>query len=601
MTPSKVFITKALPDDGISRVIYSLGPLVKNPLATTPRIDVFTKRLLEDGALSDGKERHTFGVTELTSVKIGDVFAGNRKMPDERWEGWRDHTGFPVKETFRERRFTFDLGECRMDTVVLDVRRGRMATPQEAISAGSDHLRSTLTRIVDGEGSVYLIPAIELFVSTYAPRRADLTIDLLGMPLDKALEKYVIKHKCLEREYRIWTRVEHLDETSALLGHLCCNEISRGRAARIWNSIQRNMRVRDGRHISHPEILPFAPDTLDIVASGIVIPHGVCHEKSITYIQRIERYIPKFRVRTKLYVIRNVGEEEDSLPEPLPSPTFNMYEIPADLPVDSERDPGPHAGRKLIRSGISIDSSGSNVVRRTEKRSAEEEGRSRYESVEAPADALSAGHTSGADESRTVGRAVFVGNEALPEEEPPPPSGHFLEVVETLLEIRDSGAIASLRFVDNRGVRYPEPAFCTFGRSLIVIDGKRSFWVSLTRKSDTDKTFRPRRMVVAEIVTKPGRDPVYLLEVERKNASEQFLGLLFTLPEEPDAATMAVMLETVARHKARFSSKFWNDGEFPGTIVRKFQHRGELEKVYGKILSACHEISKNDLRNNTKF
>jgi len=554
-----VFRCNDFPDDRIKRVIFAHGPLVRNQLASVPRIEIITKRFVNDRLLGM-EEVFRVGVPDLVKIKIGTIWKGREYADGDIWRGWKELPH--IKHYDENITMSFDIKKHPPETYVYC--KSESTKNFEWLKFDNADLkqirRSTMTRLVLADGSIVMIPSMELLASAYTPRHARIVNDLLSIGYMDLLRKWIKEYECSESLVNIKTESNHYDETLLFLSLLACCKKVQSSVSKIHSSIQAFIIQReDGSRISYPVVHPYGPDSLNIIASGIWLNIEEGSDKDIFVLQRIEKFIPK----APFDIIHERDSEESlgtqSEVSPVSIPRINKDEIPDTLPVTSGSDPGPLTGRKHIRSNISVDTSGIAVRQELDKKITDAKKRTHSSKKKHPR-ILSSGHLNRSKDSQNVGQVHYIGKDEkrdfdVSREEKPPinPFGldNMVNALEMLIHKREVDSIA---YIDSNGMEHCHKRFCAYDPSYIEINGERSMWVSMTRRSDPEKIFKPRRLLIAKITLgNDAYDPLYLLEIERKNESESFWGVLFV--SENCSVDIEGIMEAVAINKGRFVSR----------------------------------------------
>ena len=587
----EVFRCSDFPNDGIVRVIFAHGPLIRNQMASVPRVEIHTRRLVDDKTLGE-EEIFRVGAPDLVKIKIGTIWKGCEHVDGDIWRGWKE---MPRIQSYIENiPMSFDLRRHPPETYVLhkntSTKKLEWLLHDYPVPAHIRH--STMTKLVLKNRKVVMIPSMELLTSTYTPRHARITNDLLSMNHEELMKKWIDDHECFKNSVKLKTESNHYDETLFFLSSLACREKVRSSVSKIYSSVQASRIQReDGSLVSYPVVHPYDPVRFDVVVSGVWFNTEEDSDKEIFFVQRIEKFIP----RAVFEVIHESESEESSgLQDELPPasiPRVNKDEIPNDLSATSESDPGSNAGRKHIRSSISVDTSNIRVKKKVVKKITEAKKRTHPPQKTRPS-LLSSGHLDGSMGSQNVGQVHYIGKDEksdfdVSSEEKPTINPLGLEDIVRALEfLEKKKEVHSNMYIDSGATEHFQTTFCAYDPSYIEIDGERSFWVSRTRKSDPEKTFKPRRLLIAKISFTDYYDPLYLLEIERKSESESFWGVLFASEGQALGKTdVNEIMKTVARNKGRFISRkskgAGSPTELPVKEVAKYKHlRGKsIEEI----------------------
>lgn len=264
---------KELPDDNITRVVFAHEGIYYNwknssiPLAGVLLVEVEVVNGEEQ--LSDKYIIVKIGVPEVDSARYGTMFLGTKRLK----RNWKGYDGYQEALAFN-----FNFTENEPTSVHFGDRDsdGKYYIPYGRFSFSMiddkfvkiPFMKTQLTKLITDEGITVFIPALEVLTSLLVPSDRVMRSKLLMSPMDDVLRKYLKKHM-YDSVNDIYV-LEFKDQgkrnsSTSFLAYLAMNQKSRNRVSKIGASVF----VGDKTDIKYPEILPYHPETLSILADGI--------------------------------------------------------------------------------------------------------------------------------------------------------------------------------------------------------------------------------------------------------------------------------------------------------------------------------------------
>ena len=523
----------AFPEDDRKYIVKRYGKIRKNPSPTSSS-SFLVQVTLED--LETGKEQICeILLPYLLLARIGSVWL-NRRRVEKRLirEG-------PSFISFEDRSFVLGCGrEYGFEYYVQKRKTGERFTVSDisSLDLNTHDLLSVFTVLNAEDGSSVAIPSLELFVLTYVPRTYGILYDLLSLPIDSVLEKYVKSHSINnedgKRSYSIQPYGNHFLSTRIFLAYLACDKETRENVSLIKADLERNRADRnDPYSYSFSGVRPYHPRCLSIKASGYYN-----EDRNRYWVQQINGYAPPDDAFFE-YIEDEKGDQGDPGNQKREKDSSkvkaNREEITEDLDLINDTDAGWGAGQKYIRSDIDIVFNDEKII----NVSVSGKGRkSEYRTVKKEkAEALSASPLSGRKDSENVGSVSFSGKSDKSEEE----TGETKSKTEVLLE-----ALGDIRnekyYLDDACHRKTDPVYCTLRNEDCNGENKReNGWA----KKSGEKA---RRLLVCEIAREG--DWLYLMDIERKK-TEAYSCIAFALDTPMDQDTLERIKRCVSEHRGR--------------------------------------------------
>ncbi|WP_457598459.1 hypothetical protein, partial [Hydrogenimonas sp.] len=256
MVEKEVFRCADFPDDEIARVVFAHGPLLWNRAASIPRVEIHTRRVVDDKTLGE-KSVFKVGAPDLVKIKIGTIWKGREHVDGDIWRGWKKMPG--IHSYMENIPMSFDLRKHPPQTYVfyknMSTNKYEWLLHDYPVPAHIRH--STMTRLISKNGKVVMVPSMELLASTYTPRHARITNDLLGVSHEELLAKWVDEHECFGNLVKLKTESNHYDETLCFLSSLACSKSVKSSVSKIYSSVQvSRVQRNDGSLVSYPVVHP---------------------------------------------------------------------------------------------------------------------------------------------------------------------------------------------------------------------------------------------------------------------------------------------------------------------------------------------------------
>lgn len=113
-----------------------------------------------------------------------------------------------------------------------------------------NYYASTFLKFTTNRGISYIVPSIELLMSTYLPRN-----ELILNPINTVLQNYILDYSCTEDEYNIELDRALEKVTKVFLAYMMCNKKTKGNVSKIWTSLE----TSSSSNLRHSLILPYHP------------------------------------------------------------------------------------------------------------------------------------------------------------------------------------------------------------------------------------------------------------------------------------------------------------------------------------------------------
>lgn len=262
-----------LPKNDYEYMVWTYGVAAKLPSnSQIPQIQVILKRIdLENEIFVDNKHDVIayISLSELDIVRIGSCWKNRRYIK----KIWDKYEKFQYAEKVS---FTFDFISNAPSSVTynesVDSLGNSISNLYPIIVQNSEKYlikflnKTKYTKLLDVNGYTVLIPAVELFVSTYTPQNKEIKQRLLKYNLDEAIDKYIDfsgNKRIDEATYQIGLKNKMEDSNIKFLAYAKFNQLSRKRISSLYASLEYDEGNKIGSYaIRYPTVLPYHPKFL---------------------------------------------------------------------------------------------------------------------------------------------------------------------------------------------------------------------------------------------------------------------------------------------------------------------------------------------------
>lgn len=563
MTNATVKI-EGLPLDNKTYVILSYKGILKNyGFSIDIPIVAITLGLIQDNKLIKNVLTCIVGMPELSIVRIGTMWKNQTRL-DGYWDKYDGYV--------EDMQLTFDLEKIPALTSRYKKKNNTLQLSdfdeQDILQDKNqdDYYGSTFTEFRLENGVSYIVPSIELLMSTYLPRNKLIRNELLLHSIDTIIENYVAEHKNTGVAYEITVDKPYEEETIIFLAYLACNKKTRSNLSKVLASIG----IGNHSKLKHLVALPYHPHKISFRASGIWL------NEKVFYIQRI--YEPKApnEIPIKLTRKKNALLPNDANHVPTASPTengvvLNNATINKETKVSHKKNPNATVGVKYIVSEVSPDNADVNLEIE-EKIENILDASNPYNLENTEVDDASSGKLKGDKSSEKTARTKYV------VEENSEVISFSEEIISALMELTEGSIpkIKDLKYIDDYTKEHEDLIYASFcARHINMNDNK--YWASgYVRGSGIKRAKSGYRKLLIAKITIEGVKPIYLLEIVRKVKSDSFFGVIFQPPSNLDFDILENIKDVIASNKGHFVGK--DILQFPVKKAVRIKHKWGLMK-----------------------
>lgn len=530
------------PNDNIIRYVADVGA-VKDPLS--PKVSV----LLQPLASGYQPSTHHISVPELDIVRRSSIWIGQAQTKE-----YFKHKGKVVDETFDIKLLPDQIKVVPLREILKNTDRKTLCLPYNKRKEDGkwtyvDIWFKEATYNIIPHGSIeVIISSMEMLTATYAPTRKDLRRKILTDEPSELLNSYLRLEKCsydkLNNECILYPKVSVGDSSLIFLAHLYCNTYVQQVYENNRRSLERRFPAKSGGFYPHryPEVRPYHQDELKISASGIWLDA----QKKRFFVLRINECCApnnlKVRVveSSKQYV---KGELDSGLPEKEPGSTnYRTLTNPKNLNVKTKQN--PEKGKRGIYMISEIQSKVENgaIVRQTDVEIIPSNDR----------------HDGGLKETVTVflpGEEEIYTSSGEPFKNKKGIIRQFktletkfeqlsqLSVINDVIEglktlvADEESELTELNFLDINGCRQGYG----YRISLKSYESVNEAWI--LKNNDI------RRVALLELSLKDEKNFCYILEVERLDHDESFLGLTIKSAQRMSSSQVDSILQHIVEEK----------------------------------------------------
>ena len=506
----------SFPQDDEEYIIKNFGLIRKNP---SPNASVYLVEVCME-SLRTGKKLSTETIlTHLLLVRIGSVWK-NQKRIHEYYH--KETAGFEV----RDLSLSLRSSEKRLIKVLTRNQatgKKRVIDLENSVRNGNE-VMSTFTVFETHDGLQIFIPSLEILLSAYTPETHSILHDIITLPIDDVVNKHLKDCIVGGKNNCVYSPVfvnNYAISTKFFLAYLSCNSATRKNVSKIRSSLSNNQTMRGKQQYSFLEVFPYHPDNFDIEVIGLYDK-----TKRRFWVHQIKKYsLP----RHYLIDIQNQEkDEQDGTPRNIQRKINNDKTVEEDIPFIDDVDAGRNAGKKYIKSHVSVDIPWERV-RKNDPATNEVTVLAGVVAHVEP-EAVSASPLSGQKDSRPIARVDHRYSEDHNKK------GHLESLLISIKDLQKD-----IYFLADDGDRKSEITFCSLPKKK-TFKGGYSNWAAYTKNQQ-------RKLLVCEICWEDKF--VYILDIQRKN-KEAYSGIIFSLKSNMDSALLKQIRETISINQGRF-------------------------------------------------
>lgn len=544
-----------LPDDDMKRVVLAFGALYKNESMATdmPLVDILLVDIDEVGSeemLSADYRILRIGLPQIDSVRVGNIFLGKKRIE----RNWTAFTGY--KEGLS---FNFNLSEEKPETIHFGAKKHngnyyidpnifsfRAITEDRAAKAR--FLNTRLTKLIDRNGITVLIPSLEVLTNMLVPKEQEIRNKLVMLPMDDIVSDYLrgFSHDASSNKYIFELKVGKDLSNMVFLAYLAMNSVSRSRISKIRSSVV----TGDPLAAKYPEVLPYHPTSLSITTDGIWIDEQTFLCFRVTHMKPPEDFqLLRFR---KSLRGQETSDEHKDITDNVPRQPQKEYDRD-DLDIVRDKSPSAHNQRYNIHSEVDVGD-----ISHLYEEVVTEEGKNASDyfedlnNQEIEAKQLSSAENVQTNESKETAKLAQKEDLIVNTRDRVINSNIFKKTIFSLDHIKkkSNSLLQEFTYIHEDGKSYKEGSLCSFlyPETKYRKAGGWAYKVHIQK----NKTFIPRAALIIKVLLANNRY-AYLLEIERKNNSEVYVGLIFnTLSGKITRQDIKNLLVEIAQNKGMY-------------------------------------------------
>lgn len=548
MIDKTIPVVGTFPKDDKLRVVWMYGAVYKNTGRTrAPEIKIMLKEILPGGELSTTQIFRKISIAQLDIVRHMTIWRGNRRTISP-WKSFGDayvanklfslNTDTSKSISFIEKRPNSDYGHFPPYRYKMD-----------RIENKSDYwnfANATYTKIESDEGVTVIIPSMELFTSTYVPQEQKLRNRLLQYNLDDVLAVYIKSGQIIGDNYHLELYGSKQETNIAFLAYAKFNNVSRQRLSKLFKSLE----ISSDFPERYPVVLPYHPTKMDIQGDGIWL------DKTTFFMFKINQYSLPTDNDVESYATELVYEDDESKEKKKQYVKAPRELDDIDIPITNDYNPHTKNASQHILSEVStLNANNTRIKHRKESISV-------LNNVDLKIDVdnteditkISSGEADRASDSEKTGNIKIDSQE---EKSHLQQSKLLQMVLDALNYLKDEKSnisdgeeevfIEKIYFVDEKCALSEQQMTTQFSRVLKQSGRKVTLWAK-KRKIENHKTkfIGYRNYLLVKIILSNGWC-TYLLEIDRKDSNESFLGMVLKPDTELDKYMLSEILFEVMK------------------------------------------------------
>jgi len=562
--PKNNITIEGLPNDKNQYVITSYdGSLPNHSFATDIPLVKVSLGLVKGNKLIKHFASSIIGLPELIVGRIGTMWQNQAQIEGHwtKYEGYEESVSlsFDLEKTpARCVRYRKNETSGSLELIELD--------DNSKDESGNKFYGSSFTEFTSEDGVKYIVPALELFMSTYLPRNKLIRNELVLNPINTVLKNHVNDFKCSPSLYQIHIDKQLEPETSVFLAYLACNEHARSVVGKIWT----NLECGKKSGIKDVCIFPYHPKKISFQASGVWLNNGVYYIQRI-YKSKAPNEIKIRPISKKTASIPKNANKENTDSNPAINTVLNNKVVENETKVSHKTNPSGNAGMKYIVSDVSPDNSELNIEQ-IEEIDDIIDSENLYFKEDNEVDSASSGKLRGGEALKNIARTHYTVEETTEKL----PLIEEINTALTALMEEENPKILDLMYVDDYGGEHTNLVYASFGAHHIGLSDEKNWASGYIRGSGKKrKESGYRKILIVKLLIK-GIKPIYYLEIVRKVKSDAFYGLLFQVSENLDFDTFEKIKKVLALNNGHVDGK--NKVPFPVSNAVKLKHKWDFMK-----------------------
>lgn len=595
-------VIDAFPNDDVERVVWWYGAAFINTshASSIPLVEVALRPITSNNELGSAIVVKV-GLPQLNNVRIGSI-----------WRG-RSHT---EKKSSGYENFSFDFKFESSDIESINFRTKRpdspLHKPHYFIPPYKYNLdcipkekgypyhfeNSKITKLTSTNNIIVLIPALELFTSTYTPKNQEIRSDLFLFPIPDVLSRHINfnkSHVDPDKKYTIFLKKELHTSNSVFLAYLKCNPITQQRVCKLWASLS-IAKKESGNHYNdrYPIIHPYHPDSLKLNVDGIWLNSETFLVFRINKFSLPTEYKIHLVEERNCYHSKNNGNE-DVIYVP------QQHTVATNLPITHEIDPETNAGIAYIKSEVEYFKDAPVITKEITTSDLVNNAKIKFLT---PNDAthLSSGQGSNSLDSKNIAKLKQseIENSYLTKESIDQTQMIYL-VHTALVELvkMDNSFIQSIKYLDENAEQYDDFTLASFPKNLF---SKNATWPASSYELFVNKEGKkqynvvPRKFLLINVTLKSAIS-LYLLDIDRNTPKDLFRGLIFNIPSSTlSSDQLYSLLKTISENKGTIRKRKNGkliDINLPVSSHYIYNHRSIENSLAKKLAKVIKMAAKN--------
>lgn len=577
MSKLKVPPIENFPNDDKLRVVWWYGPVKYNHKHPKLPFVIVALREIFDDKLSNYVITRIVDISALNIVRLSTIWKG-KNFTGKIWNKYSKY--------FEKKKFTFNLrDESNIDTLaVRDLKSGIYFGHFLNKNFFEPFRKTRLTKLIDKNGKCILIPSLELFSSTYVPYNKIIRNLLVLHDIGTIIQELNIKAKEENEKYILDTHQNYNDVDLSFIAHLALNKTTKKRVVELLLSLSDEEYDEKGQLYfeKYPEVLPYNPSELEIIADGYDI------DKNTKLILRINEFsLPQEYEIINNYHMPNVnGKGDDFDKRAVPVANNNkMYES-ENYELTSESEPHMDNPAYDVEIGIKVIKDKKPKIERNKikdrssssKRTTKKDNKNEVKNI-------SYGELNSRVESKETAPIEEVVNKSDKIEEEckfinDEDASENIDAIKSIIDAicKEKKFLNKYFFINSNAEICGKIVYCKIPYKELKSEEDKTWARKDTiKKIQTVATITTvivlRNILVMKIIKKDGKY-CYLLEIERKNKGEKFSGLLFSTTDGIlTKATLDKLLIKICKergHMKHLKNGKKTDIEFPKEIGKYF-------------------------------
>ena len=548
MIHNTIPLIESFPKDDKLRVLWAYGAVYKNIGRTrVPEIKIMLKEILFSGELGTKQIVRKISVAQLDIARYMTIWRGDRRTTSF-WKSFNNDYAASVLFSLKTNTSkSISLTEKKINSKYSYFPPYKYK--MDRIENKSDYwhfANATFTKIESDSGITVIIPSMELLTSTYVPQEQKLRNRLLQYRLDDVLAEYIKSGENIGGSYHLELYGSKLEANIAFLAYAKFNNISRQRLSKLLASLETSSNFPE----RYPVVLPYHPIEMDVLGDGIWL------DETIFFMFRVNKYSLPRDNEIESYALTLEFEDDESKEKKRQYARTPQELDDMDISITNEYNPHSRNASQHILSEVSILNANDTKIKHVKESITILNNVDIDQDLENKDDIvqISSGDTDQTSDSEKIGNIKIDSQE---EKSHLQQSKLLKMVLDALYYLKDDKSnisdgeeevfIEKIYFVDEKCALSEEQVTTQFSRVLKQSGRAVTLWAK-KRKIENHKTkfIGYRNYLLVKIILSNGWY-TYLLEIDRKDSNESFLGMVLKPDIELDKYMLSEILFEVMK------------------------------------------------------